>query len=188
MSIIVDDPAPALARRLRLERDTRGWSLTDLAARSEVSKAMLSKIEREEVSPTASILSRIATAFGLTLAELLTLEPSSARRLMRFKEQPTWRDPETSYTRRQVFIDPRSPLELVQVDLPRGASLSFPPSAYEHAKHVIWVLGGKLTIVEGAEQHQLEKGDRLEFGAPGSITYRNTSPTSCQYLVALLRT
>ena len=188
MSIIMDDPAPLLARRLRKERDARGWSLTDLAARCDVSKGMLSKIEREEVSPTASVLSRIATAFGVTLAELLTAEAPRAERLLRRNEQPTWRDPETSYVRRQVFIDPGSPLELVQVDLPRGASLSFPASAYEHARHVIWVQAGRLTIVEGKQEHDLREGDRLEFGAPGPITYRNASKASCRYLVALLRT
>lgn len=188
MSIIVDDPAPALARRLQKERDQRGWSLADLAARSDVSKATLSKIEREEVSPTASVLSRIATAFGITLAELLTPEQAPAARLLRHDQQPTWRDPETLYTRRQVFLSQSSPLELVQVNLPRGKSLSFPPTAYENAKHVVWVLSGHLTIVEGSDRHELGEGDRLEFGPPGKITYRNATKSPCRYLVALLRT
>jgi transcriptional regulator with XRE-family HTH domain len=188
MSIIVDDPGPVLAKRLQKERDQRGWSLADLAARSDVSKATLSKIEREEVSPTASVLSRIATAFGITLAELLTHEQAASHRLLRHDEQPTWRDPETSYTRRQVFLSQANPLELVEVNLPRGKSLSFPPSAYENAKHVVWVLSGHLTIIEGRGQHDLDEGDRLEFGPPEKITYRNTTKSSCRYLVALLRT
>ena len=55
MSTIMDDTTPALAARLRLERDARGWSLGDLAQRSGVSKAMISKIERGEASPTAAL-------------------------------------------------------------------------------------------------------------------------------------
>ena len=119
---------------------------------------MLSKIEREEVSPTASILSRIATAFGLTLAELLTQEDSGNKRLLRLEEQPVWRDPETDYVRRQVFLDSRSPLELVDVRLPSGKSVSFPASAYENTQHLAWVLSGKLTIMEGGEEHELKTG------------------------------
>ncbi len=182
-----DDPAPMLAGRLRAERDRRGWSLADLAAQSGVSKAMLSKIEREEVSPTASVLSRIATALGLTLAELLTDEHAAPRRLVRLDEQPVWRDPETAYVRRQVFIDPRSPLELVDVRLPGGASVSFPPSAYEHARHVAWVLQGQLTLLEGDSEYELRTGDRLAFGNPATVTYRNKGQSPCRYLIALLR-
>ena len=63
MDTIVDDLSTRLARRLRLERDSRGWSLAQLAEQSGVSKATISKIERAEVSPTAVILVRLAAAF-----------------------------------------------------------------------------------------------------------------------------
>ena len=71
MSLSLDDTGSRIAGRLRLERESRGWSLADLAERSGVSKATISKIEREEVSPTAVILVRLAGAFDLTLAGLL---------------------------------------------------------------------------------------------------------------------
>jgi transcriptional regulator with XRE-family HTH domain len=181
------DPGPLLAARLRAERDRRGWSLADLAARSDVSKAMLSKIEREEASPTASILSRIASAFGLTLAALLTDEGAAPKRLARLADQPVWRDPETGYTRRQVYLDATSPLELVDVSLPVGASVSFASSAYEQKRHVCWVLAGVLTLIEGESEYRLDAGDRLEFGNPATVTYRNKGATPCRYLIALLR-
>ena len=72
MTTIVDDTGARIAHRLRLERDARAWSLADLAERSGVAKATISKIEREEMSPTAVILVRLAAAFDLTLAGLLT--------------------------------------------------------------------------------------------------------------------
>ena len=187
MSTISDDLSGLLAARLKGERERRSWSLADLGARAGVSKAMLSKIEREEVSPTASILSRIATAFDITLAELLTKERAASTRLMRANEQPSWQDPDTHYTRRQVFLDPKSPLEIVEVRFPAGASVSFPASTYELARHVVWVLSGQLTIIEGGEEHVLRTGDRLEFGAPSDVTYRNASGAPCRYLVTLLR-
>ena len=55
MSTIVDDPTLAIARTLRAEREARGWSIADLAQLSGVSKAMISKIERAEASPTAML-------------------------------------------------------------------------------------------------------------------------------------
>ena len=44
MDTLVDDHSARLAQRLRLERDSRGWSLADLAERSGVSKATISKL------------------------------------------------------------------------------------------------------------------------------------------------
>src|SRR5882757_7518707 len=96
MSNIEDDIGGQLALRISSERRHRSWSLAELASRSGVSKAMLSKIERQEVSPTAPVLLRIATAFELTLAELLT-ETREEERYQRAADQPVWRDPATNY-------------------------------------------------------------------------------------------
>ena len=63
-------------------------------------------------------LSRVATAFGLTLARLVEEISEGSPRLIRVNEQPVWRDPRTAYRRRQVFLSPTNPLELVEVDLP----------------------------------------------------------------------
>ena len=82
MDTIVDDLGTRLAHRLRLERDSRGWSLAELAEQSGVSKATISKIERAEVSPTAVILVRLAAAFNLTLAGLMLRAEGQGQRLV----------------------------------------------------------------------------------------------------------
>ena len=130
---------PSLARRIRGEREARAWSLGGLAERAGVSKAMLSKIERAEASPTAATLSRIATAYGLTLAALFE-RATEGSRLVRAKDQPIWRDPKTSYLRRQVFLSQSNPLELVEVELPPRQEVGFPASAYHLIHQVVWVL------------------------------------------------
>jgi len=125
MSIIEDKADEALGRRVRAEREGRGWSLAELAGRAGVSKAMLSKIERAEASPTAATLSRIATAYGLTMAALFEVAVGSSR-MQRAKDQPVWRDPKAAYLRRQVFLHPANPLELVEIELPAGQEAGFP--------------------------------------------------------------
>ena len=78
----------ALADRIGRERAQRGWSLAEVAERSGVSRSMLSKIERQEASPTATVLLRIAAAFEVTLAELLTEPAAPSPRLARAADQP----------------------------------------------------------------------------------------------------
>ena len=115
---MVNDIGHRLAQRIRLERDSRGWSLAELAERSGVSKATISKIERAEVSPTAVVLVRLASVFDLTLAGLMLRAEGQGERLSRAADQPVWRDPETGYVRKQVFSRPDHPVELVRVELP----------------------------------------------------------------------
>jgi transcriptional regulator with XRE-family HTH domain len=186
MSTLVDDPTPALAARIRRERESRAWSLGELAARSGVSKAMISKVERGEASPTAALLGKLSGAFGLTLSTLLArAEP--AGRLSRVADQSCWQDPATGYVRWQASPASDSPLELVRVELPARASVSFPASAYAFIRHMIYVLEGQLTFVEGATTWELAPGDCLELGPPADCTYANTGRKPCSYLVAVLR-
>ena len=187
MNNIVDDAASAIAERVRAERAARRWSLAELSERAGVSKAMLSKIERGEASPTAVVLARIATAFGLTLAAVVAPADPGRPRLARAAEQPSWRDPRSSYVRRQLFSSAESPLELVLVTLPPRESVSFPASTYEFTRHVVVVLEGALAIEEGRDRSVLAAGDRLEFGPPSDVTFRSRGARPCRYLVAVLR-
>jgi len=186
MSLLLDDPAPRIAARLRLERESRGWSLADLAERSGVSKAMISKIEREEVSPTAVILVRLAGAFDLTLAGLL-LRAEGQQRLTRAGEQAVWRDPKTGYRRKQVFGRSDHPLEIIEVELPAGQEVVLPASSYAHIRQAVWVRTGDLVIIEAGERNELGAGDCLGFGPPSEVTFSNETGTPCTYVVALAR-
>lgn len=186
-TIVNDDPTQPLATRIAIERQARGWSLAELADRSGVSKAMISKIERGEASPTATLLGRLSGAFGLTLSTLLARAEDSGARLVRAADQPEWQDPASGYIRRQV--SPRSdlPLELIRVELPAGASVTFPASSYTFIRQWMWVLKGKLTFVEGDIVHELNVGDCLLLGPPTECTFRTRGKEPCVYLVALMR-
>ena len=187
MSTIVDKMTPALAQRIAAERADRGWTLAELAQRSGVSRAMLSKIERGHASPTAALLGRLSGALGLTLSTLLARAERSHGRLLRAAAQLTWQDPESGYIRRQVSPPSELPLELIEVELPAGAEVSFPASSYAFIRQIIWVMRGCLTFVEGAQVHELRAGDSLLLGAPSDCTFRVSGLERCHYLVAVLK-
>jgi transcriptional regulator with XRE-family HTH domain len=186
MDALVDSAEANIARRILLERDARNWSLAELAEKSGVAKASISKIERGEVSPSAGILVRLAAAFDLTLAGLL-LRAEETGRLFRRADQPEWKDPKTCYLRRQIFCNPSHPLEVVEVQMPAGKKASFPASSDVNLKHVVWVEEGELVLSEGGERHVLKAGDSLGFGPPSEVTYANESKKPCRYIVALVR-
>jgi transcriptional regulator with XRE-family HTH domain len=193
MTIIQDadaaDLTAPLAARLRAEREERGWSIADLAERSGVSRAMISKVERAEASPTAALLGRLVAALGMTLSTLLARAEGDAGgggRLARAAAQPEWRDPETGYLRRAV-TPPGAQPELVRVQLPAGSRVAYPAQTYAGWGHAIWVLEGALVFHEGPLRHQLAAGDCLVLGPPQDCAFENASGAPCTYLVALAR-
>ncbi|MBL8672967.1 MAG: helix-turn-helix transcriptional regulator [Alphaproteobacteria bacterium] len=176
-----------LATRLKLERESRGWAIAELAQRSGVSRAMISKVERGEASPTAALLGRLSAAFGLTLSTLLARAESQGARLARAGDQAVWTDPATGYSRRAISPPAGAPLELVDVELPPGARVAYPAGAFAFLHQQIWVQAGTLLFREGVVEHRLAAGDCLQLGPPADCAYENPGPQTCCYLVALVR-
>jgi transcriptional regulator with XRE-family HTH domain len=187
MDSIVDKTEARIAQQIRLERDARNWSLAELAEHSGVAKASISKIERGEMSPSAVILLRLATAFDLTLAGLLLRAEGEKPRLSRAADQPVWRDPATGYLRKQIFSRSDHPLEMVQIELPPGKRVTMPASSYSRIRQILWVQTGTLTLTESGDRHVLEVGDCLGFGPPSEVTFANDGKKPCHYIVALAR-
>lgn len=187
MSTKVDNLDDRIGARVRLEREVRNWSLTELAERSGVSRAMIHKIERGESSPTAMLLGRLSGAFSLSMSALIARAEMKEGRLLRQTDQPVWVDPQTGYVRRHVSPKSDLPLDLVRVELPPGAEIAMPASSYAFMRQLIWVLEGALVFMEGQTRHELAVGDCLELGPPMDCTFRNESRRPCIYAVLVLR-
>jgi transcriptional regulator with XRE-family HTH domain len=180
------DPADAIASTLKQEREARKWSLADLAERSGVSKAMISKIERREASPTATVLGRLSGAFGLPLSVLIASAEKASERLSLSESQPVWTDPETGYLRRAIS-PAGAPVELIEVRLPAGANVTYPASAFAFQQQQIWILEGRLDFSEGGSEHALKEGDCLLLGPPSDCSFFNPGTGPARYLVVLSR-
>jgi transcriptional regulator with XRE-family HTH domain len=184
---MVPDLTTSLAETVRAARTAHGLSASALAERSGVSRAMIAKIERADAQPTAALLGRLSAALGMTLSELVARAEHADRRLARAADQPTWTDPDTGYRRRALSPTAGGPLELVEVELPPAAEVSYPADAYVFSHEQLWILEGRLRFVEGDTTHELEAGDCLQLGPPAPCTFANPGRGRCRYLVALTR-
>jgi transcriptional regulator with XRE-family HTH domain len=192
MSTILSGLDDRLAQRIRHEREARGWSIATLAAESGVSRAMISKVERAEASPTAALLGRLSGALGLTVSALLARAEADAGAglLRRVAMQEVWTDPETGY-RRRALSPPGAEPELVEVELPPSARVAYPAASYRFLRgQVVWLRAGQLVIHQGAEETLLSPGDCLAYDltSPRDCGFHNPSGAEwCRYLVALTR-
>ncbi|MGE8453559.1 MAG: helix-turn-helix domain-containing protein, partial [Pseudomonadales bacterium] len=175
-----------IGARIRIERESRRWSLSQLAERAAVSRAMIYKVELGECSPTANLLGKLSGAFGLSMSTLMARAELNQGRMLRRGDQPTWIDPETGYVRRHVSPQSDLPLDLVRVELPAGEEVPMQASAYAFLRQRVWVLRGDLSFIEGAVRHEMREGDCLELGPPVDCVFRNESTELCVYAVAVL--
>lgn len=183
---MMDDIDQRIGARIRTERESRDWSLTDLAEKSGVSRAMIHKVERGESSPTATLLAKLSGAFGLSMSGLLARAEIREGRLLRAEDQPVWVDPQTGYVRRHVSPKSDLPLDVVHIELPAGARIPMPASVHVARQQLIWVLQGELVFVEGEVRWAMKAGDCLELGTPNDCIFENASAATCRYAVIVL--
>lgn len=176
-----------IATRLLALRQAKGLSLAELAELSGVSKAMISKVERAQSSPTAVLLGRLAAGLGVSLAQLLTeeKEKEAPQRLRTKAMQEVWRDPEAGYLRRQVAErgTTGSGVELVEVELPRSAQVGYPRWSGKPYRQCLWMLEGALRVDYGDERFELAPGDCLDFGVDRPLVFKALGRTACRYLL-----
>ncbi len=178
-----------IAARVRELRSAAGLSLEALAARSGVSRSMISLIERGESSATAVVLEKLATALGLTLAALFDTPRArhAAGPLARAADQPPWRDPGSGYVRRNVSpIGWPHPFQIVDVHFPAGARVTYDTATRNPPVHQqVWVLEGRIELSHGEERHRLDVGDCFAHRLDRPVGFHNPTRKPARYAVVL---
>jgi transcriptional regulator with XRE-family HTH domain len=174
-----------IAQRVKANRLALALTIDALAERSGVSRAMISKVERAEVSPTAVLLGKLSNALDLTLSQLFSDEGDEGP-LVRASTRKPWRDPATGYIRRNV--SPASfPADIVEVTLPAGASVTHDNAVPLHLTQLVWIFEGCLTLVIDATPNDLEPGDCLQMRLDRPISFQNRTGQDTRYAVILAR-
>jgi transcriptional regulator with XRE-family HTH domain len=171
-------------------RGAQGLSLDALAARSGVSRSMISLIERGESSPTAVVLEKLAAGLGVTLPSLFdrpTAADAPAGPIARRDAQPVWRDPASGYLRRNISPPAAAqPMQIVEVRFPPGARVAFETGSRDLRVHQqIWVLDGTIDVTLGGERHRLRQGDCLAMQLDRPTMFHNPTRKTTRYVVVI---
>ena len=185
MAVNINDRIAARVRQVRTER---GLALGALAERSGVSRSMISLIERGESSATAVVLEKLATGLGVPLASLFDRPAAPADPVSRRAAQVEWRDPGSSYRRRNVSPDGfPSLIQIVEVVFPSGERVAYETGARPDVTHQqVWVLRGMIEVTLGAERFELRTGDCLAMILDRPIAYHNPTPKPARYAVVIV--
>jgi transcriptional regulator with XRE-family HTH domain len=155
-----------LGRRVKKLRTDRGWSLDNLAHASGVSRSMLSEIEREKANPTLAVTYRIASAFAMTIAELIeSSEKQAAIQVVRANDRAqVYRSDKNSQIRTLSPLNLEKDVEFYEVTLRPGGELRSTPH-YEGTREFLTVEGGMVRLESGSDTSELTRGDSATYRA-----------------------
>ena len=177
-----------IGRRVHALRTAAAMTLDGLAERAGVSRAMLSRIERGESSPTAQLLNRVCAGLGVTLSALFASAEEPASPLSRRSGQSVWRDPGSGYVRRVISSPGGSRAEIVEVAFPAGATVTFDSQRLADTDQQVWILDGRMELTVGEALHRLGRGDCLTMRLDQPIRFHNPGKRAARYVVVLTRT
>ncbi|MTI45190.1 XRE family transcriptional regulator [Roseibium hamelinense] len=177
----------ALALRITELRRARGLTLDGLAAASGISRATLSRIERSETSPTASVLGQLAHVFAVPMAELFGASEIAAGNHLPRADQAVWIDPGSGFVRRSV--SPPAPgfkASVIEGELPAGQSVSYDAPPLSGLEHHLVMLSGVLEMRQGDEIHTLRAGDCLRFRLDQGNSYHAPGRDPARYVLCVV--
>src|SRR5919112_1304956 len=155
-----------LGARLRELRKERGWRLEDLAERTNLSRAYLSRLESVERQPSLGALFSVAQAYGVTLSSLFEPEPEAKLGvIVRAADTPVQRGNGLFYANlsKGSWTFNLQPLRVVVPAEREGREL------YQHeGEQWLYMLSGRLGLKIGEEEEEevvLEPGDAAHFDA-----------------------
>jgi transcriptional regulator with XRE-family HTH domain len=183
-----DPVSRAFGDRVRLVREQADLTLDQVSKLSGVSRAMLSKVERGEKSPTIGVAKRIAHALGTSFSSLVGDEGATRRAvaLVRKDQRQVFRDAETGFER--YLLSPvmaGMPAEVVLHHLPPKASTGkLPPYPAGVTKHVLAFRGRVVVGIDNVET-VLEEGDSLYFEADVEHWFENRTARPAEYYLVI---
>ena len=190
VSIVTEasDVNQRVARAVHRLRRARGLSLEALAARSGVSRSMISLVERGEASATAVLLEKLATGLDVALASLFDEPAAAAGPVARHADQTTWRDPGSGYLRRNVSpAGYPSPIRIVDVEFPPLARVAYETADRDTPVHQqVWVRNGEVEVTVGDDVHRLGEGDCVAFELDRPVVFHNPGERPARYAVVLV--
>lgn len=179
------DNQPEIGEKLRLLRRSRSMTLGQIAELAGCSESMVSKIETGRVTPSLSLLRRIADVLGTNIAALFDSLPSSEV-VSRNGSRP-----------RILVASPRaSEGHIVEQLMPTGAGIMLQANMHtiqvggttgdvisHFGDEFGYVMSGTMIVRIDGEDLTLKAGDSFHFKSERPHTYANPGPDVVQMIL-----
>jgi len=169
-----------IGARLRAARLGKGLTLEAVATSAGITQGFVSRLERDQVSPSVATLVAICDAVGLRVGELFEAPPTQ---IVRAGHGAPINFGGTGATESLLTPGNQSKVEVIRSVIDPGGSAGLALYALDTEVEFAYVLRGTLDIVIGEETFSLDAGDALTFRGRDPHTWRNASAADeCEVL------
>jgi transcriptional regulator with XRE-family HTH domain len=172
-------PAVLIGAKLRNARQLRGLTLDRVAQSAGLTKGFVSRLERDDVSPSVASLVAVCEVLGLRVGDLFdpprtSVIRSGEGRLINFGGKGA--------VERLVTPGTQSALEVIHSVVEPGGNGGEELYALACEAECAYVLSGTLEVVLEHDVETLTAGDALTFPGNAPHTWRNPGPRPSEVL------
>ncbi|MDR6988349.1 transcriptional regulator with XRE-family HTH domain [Paenarthrobacter nitroguajacolicus] len=175
----------AIGARVKQERQSRGWTLDQLAEAAGVSRRMIINVEQGAANPSIGTLLRISDALGVGLPALVEAPRPKPVKITRSGEGAAL------WTSRQgglgILVAGTESPDVVELwDWTLGPGDSHGSEAHAPGtKELLQVQSGTVTVDAGDQLVTLEVGDALTFPGDVAHSYANLGTVAARFILAV---
>lgn len=161
-----------IGSRLRAARKAHGYTLDQLASASGLTKGFLSRVERDETSPSVASLLTLCEVMSVDVGSLFSA-PDVA--LVRRNAAPAINLGGTGVTEQLMTPRGQSALQLIHSRIDPGGTGGSDLYSINCELEVVYVLKGSIEMVFSDHTQKLSTGDALTFSGGEPHTWHNFS-------------
>lgn len=178
-----------IGRKIQAYRQATEQTIRDLAEKTGLSTAIISRLERNIGNPSLNVLTAIAKAMGMKVSELVAEEPDFDALILRKKDRQQTYNPDEQYIVYNLLTpgSMNADLTMSLVHLEPHAE-TYGGEFHAHAtEEVVYVLTGRVRIVFEAARFALAEGDTVRVPATCKHRYINDSGDVAELLTIKAR-
>lgn len=150
-----------LGLRVATFRQLHGLSLRALASLAGVSSGFLSQLENGRTNASVASLRKIATALGVSPAQLLDGGTGNTRGVLRAADRPTIQL--EGAEKHVISLPPLRNLEVYTGTISPGGSTGSELFAHGNGQEFFLVMSGTVMMLLGDDEYCMGKNDSIEF-------------------------
>ena len=160
-----------LGDRLRQAREARRLTLDDVAEAAEVTKGYISKVERNQATPSVAVLVRICQVLDLSIGDLF--DPHSGHSLIRLEDREPINFGGEGLTEALLTSTKERRIQAIHSLIEPGGGSGQEPYSLPSDVEFAYVISGRVKLTVGDNEQILRAGDAISFSPSEPHSFAN---------------